>query len=476
MSEQNNIIKKVWQTINRHQLFNPGESIIVGVSGGPDSVVLLAVLDRINRLYRQDWKLYLAHLNHQIRRDEAERDEKFVRALGRQFGYPVLVKKVNVPVLAQRKKYSLEEAARQARYKFFAQLACPAKGGARSFQSKTNQSRHGGAEKISPDRIGTGKIAVGHHQDDHAETILFRIIRGCGLRGLRGIRPVRPLFYDSPIKLVRPLIEVSREEIMVFLKKEKIAYQIDRTNLDKKITRNRIRLELIPYLQKYNPQVKKSLVRLAEIARVACDYLDEKSRPDNIKKINDFGELHPALQAHLDEEKVRLANGPAKNITAGHYRVILNRLKKNKTVEVLPDYHVPPVRCGIKIKIPGESRFPQYQLEVKVAVLNPAEADLRKFIKTKTDEEEVFDFSRIKKPLVIRLWRAGDKFQPLGVKGKQSLKKFFIDHKIPRAERRRIPLVVSGGRIIWVVGYRIDERFKVTTQTKKILKITAVPL
>ena len=478
MAKTSKIINTVRETIKNHRLFQPGDFILIGLSGGPDSVALLTILHQINQLDRQRWSFHLAYLNHQIRKTEARRDEEFVRKLGRKFGCPVTIKRAPVPKLARQKKLTLEEAARQARYGFFRQLA-------RSL--KINQ------------------ITVGHHLDDQVETVLFRIIRGCGLRGLGGIRPVRQLFTGSRVELVRPLIEVSRDEIMAFLKKVGMPFRRDRTNRDTKFMRNRIRLKLIPYLTSYNPQIKKNLAHLARIAQATNNYVDKAVKRIRIQKIKRSGNivlkisplknLHPVLQINLIEEALRAAGGPLKSVTAEHYQSVLSLIRKKgsgkeavfpgwfrvkKEYDFLKFYQAGkkirrPKTARVRLKSPGSTVLAGYKLRCVATVIKNKVGYLKAFKKNKTRSEEIFDLARLKKPLTLRYPRPGDKFRPLGVSGSQSLKKFFIDHKVPLAKRAVTPLILAEDRITWVVGHRIDERVKVTIRTKTLLKINITP-
>ncbi|MFA5794790.1 MAG: tRNA lysidine(34) synthetase TilS [Candidatus Brocadiia bacterium] len=237
------IIKTVRETIGQHRLLSGGDTVIIGVSGGPDSVGLTVLLDRLNRYYGHKWQLVIAHLNHQIRGKAADADERFVRQLAAKLGLPFYSSKRDIPALSQRHKLSLEETARNERYEFLSRLA--------------GKLKH---NKRVP------KIATGHTLDDQAETVLFRIIRGTGIKGLRGILPARNLLPGRPFRLIRPLIELTHKDITDFLKAHGFGYRSDKSNFDRKILRNRIRHQLMPLLNDYNPGVARHLVQLGQAA------------------------------------------------------------------------------------------------------------------------------------------------------------------------------------------------------------------
>ncbi|MFH1226678.1 MAG: tRNA lysidine(34) synthetase TilS [Planctomycetota bacterium] len=236
-------IKTVRETIGQHRLLSEGDTIILGVSGGPDSVGLTVLLDRLNKYYKTNWQLVIAHLNHQIRGKAADADERFVRQLADKLELPFYCDRRNIPALSRKQKLSLEETARNERYEFLARVA-----------GKFRRNRR------------VPKIATGHTLDDQAETVLFRIIRGTGIRGLRGILPARNLLSGQPFRLIRPLIELTHTEIIDFLKSQGFGYRSDKSNLDRKILRNRIRHQLMPLLNDYNPGVARHLVRLGQAA------------------------------------------------------------------------------------------------------------------------------------------------------------------------------------------------------------------
>jgi len=249
------ILKKVRHTIETHGLLAPGDGIVVGVSGGPDSLCLLHVLLRLREEYRL--RLHVAHLNHGARGAEADAAAEFVASLAAEWGLPVTVERQDVPALARAHKLAFEEAARRVRYAFLARVAGEA---------------------------GAHKIAMGHNGDDQAETVLMHLLRGAGLAGLRGMLPITPItdyrllepFIQYPISnlqppaIIRPLLQVSRSEIEHYCTDHDLAPRFDRSNLDTTYFRNRLRHELLPLLETYNPNVHTRLRHTAAV--VAADY------------------------------------------------------------------------------------------------------------------------------------------------------------------------------------------------------------
>ena len=320
------VIDRVWSRlagIRKCGLFRVGDKILVGVSGGPDSVGLVLILQKISEEYHQNWRLILAHLNHQIRGRSAERDESFVKKLGKRLNLPVYTKKTDVPLLARRKKLSLETAARAARYDFLERVAR---------------------------RLKTRTVAVAHTLDDNAETVLMNILRGSGLRGLRGIPSLRGIHLDSRINIVRPLIETGRSEIRRFLKVQVQTYRLDRSNLQTEARRNLIRLKILPYLERYQPKLKQHLVRLSEISTETLAYLDRDAKTWVDKKgrrvkrglsfnLRSLGGINPALRNAVFIRAIQTVKGDLKKIIAQHYDS-LNDLISNPA-RGLKEIHLP---------------------------------------------------------------------------------------------------------------------------------------
>ena len=469
---------KVFNTINKYNLIKPDTSVIVGVSGGPDSVALLKILHSINIAKNLHLHLCIAHLNHQLRGKQAEEDAQFVQDLSKSLSLPCILKTVDIQKIAEQTKCSIEEAARIERYKFFMEVS---------------QSYHASA------------VVIGHTADDNAETILHRIIRGTGIQGLRGIPILRTLTTDSTIQLVRPLLFVWRSEIVEYLEKEQLNYRTDESNYETTYLRNKIRLELIPLLEKhYNPNIKNILSQLCQILNANNEYILSEAnkvlKDSMIEGTKDFYTIDThfftkqpkILQYVMFHELLQRMQIPLKEITYEHYTNLLTditRTGKGRHFQLPGKLHIwhehgmlylrkdfyrkprIPSVPEITIEIPGITFIhPLGQLTSEL--LSVQDLPLGEFKKTKTKNEEIFDLQSIITPLVVRGRKDGDTISPLGIYGHKKLKDLFIDKKIPVKKRDTIPIVVMNNRPIWVVGICIDNKVRVTTNTKKILKLT----
>ena len=468
----NLIIGIVENTIETCRMLNPGDSILVGVSGGPDSVALLSILfDFVSPLHLS--RIGVAHLNHSLRGDQSDRDAAFVEDLSHRFGLPCHTAKKDVIQHQRLHKISLEEAARQVRYGFYHDIA---------------------------QQYGYNKIALGHHADDNAELILMYLLRGSGNCGLSGIPPVR----DNHI--IRPLIRLTRSDIMNYLTRKNLAYVTDASNEDIRFMRNSIRHRLIPMLKtEYNPKISQALNRLGSIASCENEWMDHIIRPlyhqalissvpgrvvfsaFQLKKIhlaalrrilrkaiNDLkGSLRRISYTHIDEAVSLLINGPASGsidlpdrirITKAPEQLIIIRetggLRQIKA-RTVPDY---------EYSIPGPGTV---TIQETGATFRLCPVSLRDIPDGCVSGHQVafFDMNMIKFPLVIRNFRPGDYFTPLGMTGSQKVKKFFINHKVSRPGRAKCPLLLNRNKIIWIAGYRTDESAKITPHTKDVLKI-----
>ncbi len=473
--------KQIAAVIKEYGLFRPNDIILLGVSGGPDSVALLSLLFDANRVKPLYSDIIIAHLNHSIRGKEADEDEQFVNSLANEFGLSIVTEKRDIGEIAHERKISLEEAAREERYKFFESVAI---------------------------RMDANIIAVGHNADDNAETILHRIIRGTGIVGISGIRLKRKLARNSTIDLVRPLLFSWRKDIIAYLKEKNLSYRVDSTNVERDKFRNKIRVELIPHLEKnYNPKIKKSLVKLGEAAAQNNDFLGAKANAlfeeillkagktdeyfsEIILDIHKLRNVPQILQQIIIKEAIVRLNIPLKKISYKNYKNILNILNYQKMSlnNVVKDYlnikvednelHLSKNKYCMEegsvlnetvIKIPGETRLAEINCIVKMEIRETKDGFLEEFKRTKTKYDEAVDIDKINMLLTVRTRRPGDRLWPLGSPGIQKVKDFFINNKVPVMERDTIPIITMNDEPIWIVGFRIDERIRVTKETKKIL-------
>jgi tRNA(Ile)-lysidine synthase len=454
-----NIRQHFFKTIKKYDMVQEGDRVIVGVSGGPDSICLLHLLMTFRS--QLGIHLYVAHLDHMFRGKESEEDARFVKALCQKWGIPFFGDKIDVPKYVEKSGLSPEDAARRERYHFFKRLK---------------------------EQIGAKKIATGHNRNDHEETILMNIFRGAGLDGLVGIDPVRDYF-------IRPLIDIPREAIEKYLREEDIPYRIDATNLTSDYFRNSLRLELIPLIRKkYCPHIGQSLRRLAEIAKRDLSFMDEETEkawahvircePEKvIIDVKKFSQRHEAIKYRLVRLAVEKLAGNVKDFETRHANLLVDfieqaspgsliDLPKNlqgvkeyehcilskENFDEIPDY-------SYILSVPGQITIRETGIRVK-AYIQPCSEHTT----IENDRRTAYlDYDKIDSDLVIRNRQPGDRFKPLGGIGFKKLKDFFIDEKVPRRKRNHVPIVAAGGRIIWVGGMRIDDRFKVTGETKRIL-------
>lgn len=457
------MLKKVQDTIEKYQLFTPGDKVLVAVSGGPDSVALLHCLWRLQQ--RLKLSLYVAHLNHGIRGTESEEDAQFVRALAENFKLPFTVEYVDVPKARERWGGSLEEVARELRHKFLA---------------------------ASAERLNCQKIALGHQGDDLAETVLFNLLRGSGLKGLSGI-PVRNQ------KLVRPLLEVSRQEIINYCREQELSFRLDRTNVDQTYTRNKIRHQLFPLLEaEYNPQTRNILRQLAGIVSAEEDLLSSQAEKAFQASQASIGagsggnitlnglslkQMHLALRRRVINLAYRAVTNQSYNldfrsvervnelVARGHGRLTLPGAVNCFYDQGSLSLALPPVGddsgrnfTGI-LPLPGNLRLPDGSW-LKARECQPPQ-DLRGH----STREAYLERSLLPASLVVRYRLPGDRMRPLGMKNYKKLKDLLGDRKVPYGQRDALPLVLAGREPVWLAGVTIADSFKITPDTREAVHL-----
>lgn len=479
------MINKVRAYIYQHKMIERGDRVIVGVSGGADSMALLSVLHRL----RDDLaiELVVAHLNHGLRGREADADAALVKSTAATAGLPYFDKNVDVDTLAKQNGLSLEDAARRERYAFFFNLLR---------------------------QLPADKIATGHQMHDQAETVLLNLLRGTGSRGLRGIVPVRNQV------LIRPFLEITREEILAFLERERIPYREDESNRSGIFRRNRIRHELLPHLKQYNPRIEERLHDLAEIMRVENDFQEgqtaailEKWKMDKPTEtldvnIQEFLALHEALQRRVAKSILESRSQEQSGINQVHVDAVIRLFRDGHVGQKLSLPFATEVCRGyekIAFRKNQQGRSPKVSLADQTGpIMSGPDGSIRKgfdypinvlpadiFIQetglhlrvSKTElglhdlnlpGVSLLDFDRIQNPLRIRNFCPGDRFHPLGMAGTKKLKSFFIDKKIPREMRQGIPLLVDRRNILCIAGMAISDLAKVTPSTRICLKIEII--
>jgi tRNA(Ile)-lysidine synthase len=458
------MLEKITAIVNKYNMINMADTVIVGVSGGADSIALLHILRRMAVEF--SFNLAAAHLNHMLRGDDAEKDEEHVKIICRDWGVPCYTKKTDVRTLADKLRISEEEAGRKARYEFFRELM----------------------KDIKAD-----KLALAHHKDDRVETILHNIIRGTGTQGLKGINYVRDGF------VIRPLLDISKEEILHYCGEQKIVYREDLSNSDFSYTRNRLRHGLIPFLQdKFNPNIVETILRMSDVIGEEDEFLTQYCNEllsdmfhfDKDKArvaLDRFNPLHLAVKRRLLRIVFHGFMGEFSCIELVHIDSIINMLhnaKQGAAFKLPGKIRVQNV-CGYAI-ISTDSKEPaikpfEYILNLPGSVIIheanvKISAEFKEKVQIPSGKNPIhIDADNLIGSLVIRSRRIGDRFKPLGMSSEKKLKEFFIDWKVPREERDLIPLITDNRNIIWVAGYQISEDYKVTDRTTRVIEFKLVP-
>ncbi len=464
------LLHRMVHTIRSNRLVEPGQHILVAVSGGPDSVALLGLFARL----RASWGLTLSagHINYQLRGAESDADQECVAALCRALSVPVSVRTANVR--SRPRGTSLQAAARECRYQALREMA---------------------AER------GADRIAVGHTADDQAETVLLWILRGAGLRGLAGM----PLSRDGDI--IRPLFDSTRREVLAYAAQAGLSYRLDSSNDKPLYLRNRIRRTVLPVLSGVVPSTVRALCRLADLCREDDRYLDRQAAAVSVGAVRQAEEgvwsvdravlqqAPPALQRRVVRDLLRQCDAHGRPSSFRSVQDIMHAVMGNtgfqrvmlKAADVLVERQTVRVVSAARRSAEPRSRDP-----LTLTVTDDSSGVLWTDTGTRIRVEQlarvhvghvtpepgriVVDADRVSGPFVVRPWRPGDRFHPWGMKGRsKKLQDYFVDLKIAPSLRNRIPLLVAQEGIMWIVGYRQDERWRVTTHTHRCLVVTARP-
>jgi tRNA(Ile)-lysidine synthase len=461
------IIARVQAAIREQKLFQPGQHVLVAVSGGADSIALLTLLHAL----APKWKLKLtvAHLHHGIRGREADADARFVRAYARRLGVGYIEGRVDVPRLAHRKKISLEMAGREARYAFFAAAA---------------RRRHCAA------------VATAHTADDQVETILLKLARGAGAQGLAGI-PFAA--RRGNLKIIRPLRDNDRNALRQFLRRRRLTWREDATNADRSYLRNRVRHEVLPLLEStLNPQIRLALRRAAEILDKENDWLDTLTRDLLADCARDMpaGALnarrlaaqpqaarrrvlrawlaeHGADSALLDfdvidrlDKLVMERRGQDAVSLPGKYLV----RKQRQCLHLSRAPLAAPAAFRVSLKIPGITRLTSAGLRVVARVAPGICREKPAGIGHYPARASLSLAAWRRRRIVVRSWRPGDRMAPWGLAGSKKVQDIFTDGKVPRDRRGRVPLFACGKEIVWIPGYRIARGWEVPNAKDKALQ------
>lgn len=472
------ILNLAKETIERHRMLAPGDTVITAISGGADSTALLIILAELREEY--GIRVEAAHVNHGLRGGESKRDEKHAVALARTLGLNVHVTHVSVKKIARRDKISVQETGRKIRDGFFRKILEVSDG---------------------------ARIATGHTLDDNVETFLMRLVTGSGPQGLSGISPCDPPY-------IRPLIDVPRREIEEFLSKQGVPWVEDSSNRSNAYTRNRVRSEILPLLLEINPRARENIAgaitRLREMYKsmdaataeilagpersgstVSTTVLDEL--PDGIKKevVKKliYGAPHDDEQPlRIDESHInavcRLASGPSRGERSVDLPAGLRAVRTYDRLGIAPAVPKSIPRTPIPIAVPGSTALDGWQATIDAELIKRKQG-IKKRPTAASDEyssgtdraESVvhLDADLLDAPLSVRARLPGDRISPGGGSGSKKLKEYFIDRKVERSRRDSIPIVACGEIPVWVVGFTVDRRFQVTEKTERILKLSFIP-
>ena len=468
----NKFENKVAEFIKANNLFAGTEKILLAISGGADSTALLYVMRVLKDNGVIKSELVCAHINHQLRGVEADADERFVIEQAAKLNLPVITKKADVRGFAKRNKLSIETAARTLRIENLLEIA------------KENKC---------------GYVVAAHQKNDNAETIIQRLRRGTGFRGLAGIWPKRK--FDD-IWFVRPLLCVSRDEIIEYLNSKNLKWRTDRTNQDCRYKRNYIRHRLLPTLQnEAGSCLVERLFDLSSSAQRFCNLVDGYvdnvwglvERDEDILKLNaeKFLEQPEAVKIELVRRCLNEIGEGERDLMEGHYKKILQTAKRNingGNIELPAGFvaykeegkliftrrrkivHTEQqVEKEMVISVPGRTSFEWYSIET--TILDASKCDIEKFRKEKTAFIEWFDLDKLKLPLLVRFRRIGDRFIPLGLAAEKKVGKFLTDSKLPQQIRERTLIIADAEKIIWLWPVRMCEQAKIISQTRKIVQV-----
>ena len=439
-------------------LFKAKEKILVGLSGGPDSVCLAYLFHDLRERLSLD--LHLAHVNYKLRGEDSDLDEKFCRELADKLGLPIHVHRKDLSPY-KTEAGNLQAKARQVRMVYFNDLL---------------------------NEYGLDKIALGHTEDDQVETVLGNLFRGCGLTGLGGINQQEGV-------VVRPLLNTSKTAILDYLEKNGLEYRLDRTNHGLDYTRNRLRNKILPLLREdVNPRIESAVLRLAEMAQISDDYLRSKTE-DSISQLvtsslqgNFIIDLAGLTDLHEIERYYLIAELYRRLCSGERNQSGFEMIKKAVDLTSAETGKRSDLGCGISIEKGDDclvvfkpcDKLPQRAVDIP-GVTNLPEYNIRLYSEQYSIEETprnehdrmgaILDFDKLRGSVYIRQYREGDRFRPLGLSGSKKLGDFFTDRKFPRALRREVPLLVSDDRIAWVVGQEISETFKLDSQSRQIVKL-----
>ncbi|MFZ7121647.1 MAG: tRNA lysidine(34) synthetase TilS [Eubacteriaceae bacterium] len=460
------MFEKVLNFIEENRMFSINENVLIGVSGGPDSVALLNFMFEIKTRY--NFNLYVAHINHMLRADESDKDEEFVEQLCEKYSIVCYSKKIDIKKVSKEKKISVEEAGREERYNYFKEIK----------------------EKLNID-----KIALAHHKNDNVETIFMRIIRGTGIKGLKGIDSKRA---DG---VVRPFLCLSKEEVLVYCEINNLHTRLDKSNLQTKYHRNKLRIDVIPNMEKLNPNFTNNINNLGKISKEYYDFVQielNKVIDDVICngkiELEVFNNLHSVLRREL---LIRIINkiDSSANIDFQHIQIILDKVRDDSSttwsidlprgIKIVRQYKYlilfkedfNLIDKRFKYEILPDKTYIFTKINMTLSTTLISVENIKNFKKDEINQNKYgyFDYDKIKAInglLLLRSRKDGDRIEPIGILGTKKIKDIFIDKKIPVNIRWKIPILSINNEIIWVLGYHKSRKFSVSKATQRVLMIS----
>lgn len=453
-------LEQVKKTITKYQMLDQGDKVLVGVSGGPDSLALLHILKGLQRAYSLE--LFVVHLNHMFRGEEAAREAQYVATLAKEWNIPYQIFTEDVQAFATQEGLSAQDAGHKIRKRIFKKLK---------------------------EEKGFTKLALGHHGDDRVETLLIHLLHGTGLEGLAAMPPKKGW-------LIRPLAEVGKQEIINYCQKNNLRFCVDPSNSKEIYLRNKVRLNLLPYLEKeFNPNIMQNLLKFKSIVEEDNEYITDQVKKILVRTLKSSHEgkivvdleilqREPlAIQRRIIREVYSLLRPESQGLAFNHVEQVLDlasfkrgskkmdlpfNVKVQKgytTLEFIDNNYSSPARkeFNYQWQIPGELSIKECDLVVKAYFIE------NKSIETQGFSKVIVDGDKVPPVLEVSPRVAGDRIQPLGMKGTKKLKDFLIDRKVPREMRDNIPVIRAGEDIIWLPSVTISEKIKVTSETKNYL-------
>jgi len=456
------LLSQVKKTIEEYKMLSFNDVVVVGVSGGPDSIALLHILYSLKEQY--GLTLCVVHLNHMLRGEEARKEAQFVADLAEKWCLDYRILERDIAKISKEKGLSTEEAGHKVRHEIFRQIG---------------------------QEIGANKLALGHHADDRAETVLIHLLQGTGLEGLAAMPPKGDW-------IIRPLAKSFKKDIIKYCQVNNLEYFWDQSNEQPIFLRNKVRLNLLPYLKKeFNPQIIESLLRLEDIIVLENQYLDLESSKgfDKILIIREHGKIvlnkeklfqeHLAIQRRVIRKAYNLLRPEEQGLSFGHVEDILNLARTKQGSKqlnlpqgiVLKSVYNRLELIDSRLRTEKETEFYSLQWDVPGTIQLPDNQVLKaSFTEAKPEFaqgfwEVVLDGEKIVPPLIVRRRKPGDRIRPLGMAGTKKVKDIFIERKIPKEIRDAVPVVCSGKDIVWLPGITINEGYKAGPNTKIFLKL-----